>query len=108
MSMEINMCLIGKTWKVIELHGPSISISTVIRLSIYQTVELQKGDHSNGPLASQDMQRKGFEAEERRKRQMERDEKLKREAEKRGAGSGRWKPWLEHTQALQVEKLHNT
>lgn len=30
------------------------------------------------------MQRKGFEAEERRKRQMERDEKLKREAEKRG------------------------
>ena len=95
--MEINMCLIGKTWKVIELHGPSISISTVIRLSIYQTVELP-----------QDMQRKGFEAEERRKRQMERDEKLKREAEKRGAGSGRWKPWLEHTQALQVEKLHNT
>jgi hypothetical protein len=111
MSMEINMCLIGKSWKVIELHGPSISISTAIisyiRLSI-QTVELPKGDHSNGPLASQDMQRKGFEAEERRKRQMERDEKLKREAEKRGAGSGRWKPWLEHTQALQVEKLHNT
>ena len=37
---------------------------------------------------AQDMQRKGFEAEERRKRQMERDEKLKREAEKRGAGRG--------------------
>eukprot|EP00438_Fugacium_kawagutii_P000352 Skav204713 [mRNA] locus=scaffold3332:253423:278306:- [translate_table: standard] len=36
----------------------------------------------------EDMQRKGFEAEERRKRQMERDEKLKREAEKRGAASG--------------------
>ena len=39
------------------------------------------------PLTHQDMQRKGFEAEERRKRQMERDEKLKREAEKRGPGS---------------------
>lgn len=86
----------------------SIYIHIYSYMSIYiPNCWITKG-HSNGPLASQDMQRKGFEAEERRKRQMERDEKLKREAEKRGARSGRWKPWLEHTQALQVEQLHNT